>query len=128
MKVIKADIREPVKGVLKYDDIIAKADRFALAEREIFEVGLIDADYKFNKSRGNVEKMAAIFHIMIQKNYFKPLSFAGGQKKITDLQIRKFLNYRYAASIDKEFRNFKKKKAFDAYISNNAGLPLIIPS
>lgn len=128
LKVIKADIREPVKGVLKYEDIIAKPDRFALAESELFQVDLIDADYKFKRSRGNVEKMAAIFHIMIQKNYFKPLSFSSGQKKITDLQIRKFLNHRYAASIDKEFRNFKKKKAFDAYISNNAGLPLIIPS
>lgn len=128
LKVIKADIREPAKGVLKYEDIIANADRFALAESEMFEIGLIDADYKFIRIRGNVEKMAAIFHILIQKKYFKPLYFSGGQKKITDLLIRKFLNHRYVASIDKEFRNFKKKKVFDSYISNNSGLPLIIPS
>lgn len=128
LKVIKADIREPLKGVLRYDEIIAKPERFALAESELFQIELIDADYRFIKKHGNVEKMAAVYHIMIQKQYFKPVSFTGGQKKITDLQIRKFLNHRYVANIDKEFRNFKKKKDFDAYISNNSGLSLIIPS
>lgn len=128
LNVIKGDIRDSAKGILKYDEIISKKDRFALAEEELFNSDLLDAEYKFIKKRGNVERMAAIYHILIQKQHFNQFHFSGGKKKITDLQIRKFLNHRYIANIDKEFRNFKKKKSFDEYINNNAALPLIIPS
>lgn len=125
---IKADIRGEQKNILTYTEIIAKPDRFALVEEELFNTGLIDSQYGFIKKHGNVEKMAAVYHIIIQKKHFNPFSFRGGKKKITDLHIRKFLNSRYAANIDKEFRNFKKKESLQTYLDNNATLALLIPS
>jgi hypothetical protein len=126
-KVIKGDIREDQRGILNYADIIAKPDSFALAEEEFFSSELLDLQYKFIKKRGNVEKMAALYHILIQKQHFKTHSFKDGRKKITDLQIRKFLNHRYIATIDREFRNFKDKPTLDEYLSNHVALPLLIP-
>lgn len=127
-KAIKADIREAAKGVLQYNDIIAKPDKFALAEEELFNDGLLDHEYKFIKKHGHVEKMAALYHILIQKQHFKKFYFKDGKKEITDLQIRKFLNHRYIATIDREFRNFKDKPTLDTYLSNHVALPLLIPS
>lgn len=127
LKVIKAGIRDPVNGILKYEEIIAKQHQFALAEEELFEINLIDADYNFIKDGGNNLKMAAVYHLMIMRKYFNSFYFHGGKLIITDLHIRKFLNYRYNTNIHKEFRNFKKKEILDEYFErDNAGLPLII--
>ncbi len=128
INVIKGDIREIKKGVLKYSDIIDKPDRFALAEMELFKEGLIDDKYKFKKKYGNIEKMAALIHILIQKKHFKPFHFNGGKKKITDLEIRRFLNHRYIANFDKEVRNFRDQKLLNEYLSNHLALSLLIPS
>jgi hypothetical protein len=99
----------------------------SLAEQELFNSELLDHQYKFIKKRGNVEKMAALYRILIQKQHFKTYSFKDGRKKITDLQIRKFLNHRYIATIDREFRNFKDKPTLDEYLSNHVALALLIP-
>ena len=72
--------------------------------------------------------MAAIVHLLIQKKYFHKLHFAGGRRLITDLQIRKFLNHRYIAGIDKEFRVFKKIEKLDTYLDDNVRVRLLIPS
>ena len=125
---IKTDIRESDNKILSYADIIAKPDRFALAEVELFNEGLLDQQYRFIKKHGNVEKMAALYHIMIQKKHFNPAYFKDGRKAITDLHIRKFLNHRYIAGIDKEFRNFKNRKQLEDYLNNHVALPLLIPS
>lgn len=126
-KAIKADTREAAKGILRYTDIIAKPDKFAWAEEELFNASLLDHDYRFIKKHGHVEKMAAVYHILIQKQHFQPFSFKGGKNQITDLQIRKFLNHRYIATIDREFRNFKDKPTLDKYLSNHVALSLLIP-
>jgi hypothetical protein len=125
---IKADIREPKKGVLMYEEIIAKPDRFALVEQKMFDEEILNQQYDFRKKKGNNEKVAALFRIMMQKSYFNKYSFSGGRKEITDLQIRHFLNHRYRTNIDREVRNFRNSKAFDKYLDNNVLIRQFIPS
>ena len=125
---IKGDIREVKTAVLLYNDIVDKQDLFAKVEAELNKAELLDDQYCFIKKRGNVEKMAAIVHLLIQKKYFIQYSFTGGRKPITDLQIRKFLNHRYITDIDKEFRVFKKIEKLETYLGNHLAMRLIFPS
>ncbi|HEY9341926.1 MAG TPA: hypothetical protein VIQ23_10110 [Hanamia sp.] len=127
LKVIKGDIREPKNGIMKYEEIISKVDSFALAEEELYKLNLLDNEYRFIKRKGNGEKMAAVVHILIQKNHFNQFSYLGGKKRITDLKIRKFLNYRYQSNIDKEFRLFKENGNLDKYLDKHSILRNIIP-
>lgn len=127
LNVIKGDIREIAKGVLKYSDAVANPDKFASFESELFNQGLIDDKYKFKKLRGQVQELAAVYHVLMRKNYFHKFHFPG-KKKVTGLHIRKFLNHRYLANIDKEFRNFTDKTSLESYIESKPWLSLIIPS
>lgn len=124
---IKADIREVPKGVLKYTDLIANSDKFAAFETELFHQGLINQQYEFAKKHGQVSELAAAYHVLIKKKYFNQFFFPG-RKKVTDLHIRKFLNHRYKANIDKEFRNFKDSKALEEFLPTHPWLTLILPS
>jgi hypothetical protein len=128
LKVIKDDIREPVKGILKYSEIIAVPDKFANLEIQLFDEGLLNLKYDFIKNRGNVQKMSAVYQVLIKKNYFNKL-YHPGKKSITDLHIREFLNYRYTATINKQFRIFGNKEKgpalLDAYIEKNSWIELI---
>lgn len=124
---IKADIREVPKGVLKYTDLIANADKFAAFETELFHQGLINQQYEFAKKHGQVSELAAAYHVLIKKRYFNQFFFPG-RKKVTNLHIRKFLNHRYKANIDKEFRHFKDSKALEEYLPTHPWLTLILPS
>ena len=124
---IKADIREVPKGILKYTDLIANTDKFAAFETELFHQGLINQQYEFAKKHGQVSELAAAYHVLIKKKYFNQFFFPG-RKKVTDLHIRKFLNHRYKANIDKEFRNFKDSKALEEFLPTHPWLTLIIPS
>jgi hypothetical protein len=127
LQVIKGDIREPKNGIMKYEEIILKVDSFALAEEELSKLNLLDNEYRYIKRKGNGEKIAAVVHILIQKNHFNPFSYLGGKKRITDLKIRKFLNYRYQSNIDKEFRLFKENGNLDKYLDKHSILRNIIP-
>ncbi|MBK8711383.1 MAG: hypothetical protein IPL97_05870 [Niastella sp.] len=124
---IKADIRTVPKGILKYTDIISNPDKFAAFETELFYQGLINQQYEFAKKRGQVTEMAAAYHVISKKKYFNQFYFPG-RKKVTELHIRKFLNLRYKASIDKEFRNFNDKEVLEEYLPSKPWLTLIIPS
>jgi len=125
--VQKKDIREPAKGILTYEQMIANPDKFARVETELFEQALIDDQYKFKKEHNQVTEFAAAYQVLLKKNYFNKFYFPG-KKKITDLHIRKFLNHRYSANIDREFRNFKVQKHLDEYINTKPWLSLILPS
>lgn len=125
--VQKKDIREPAKGILTYEQMIANHDKFARVETELFDQGLINDQYKFKKDHNQVTEFAAVYQVLLKKNYFNKFYFPG-KKKITDLHIRKFLNHRYSANIDREFRNFKVQKHLDEYINTKPWLSLILPS
>ena len=125
--VQKKDIRESGKGILTYEQMIANPDKFARAEIEFFEQGLINDQYKFKEEHNQVKEFAAAYQVLQKKNYFKKYYFPG-KKEVTDLHIRKFLNHRYIANIDREFRNFKDHNLLEEYVSTKLWLTLILPS
>jgi len=125
--VQKKDIRDPAKGILTYEQIIANPDKFARAEIEFFEQGLINDQYKFKEEHNQVKEFAAAYQVLQKKNYFNKYYFPG-KKEVTDLHIRKFLNHRYLTKIDREFRNFRDPKLLEEYVSTKPWLSLILPS
>ena len=129
---IRGELREKNTKILTYQEIVANPDKFASIELQLFNEKLITGEYDFiNKGvPGNVQRMAAVYQVLIKKRYFNEFSFPG-RKQITDLQIRSFLNYRYNAKIDKEFRKFGNKEKgralLEAYIDKNLWLQLLPP-
>lgn len=103
---IQADIRKESKGILDYPDIIKNPMRFAQFEKLLFSNGYIDEDYNFTNKHGYKIELAMIYRHLIKLGYFHAMSFQP-TKRITDLQIRKFLDYRYATDVDKQFRNLR---------------------
>lgn len=109
-EVIKGDFRPGAKpkGVLSYEEIIANPHSFAIAEEELFNVELIDENYNFTGRHREKQKLAAVYHVFIRKGYFKKRNFAK-LKNIQAVDIRKFLDHRYNASVDAQFRAWKNK-------------------
>ncbi len=124
---IKADFKTVPNGILKYSDLIKNPDKFALFEIELFNQGLINQEYKFLKEHGQMLELAAAYRVLIKKKYFNDFYFPG-KKKVSELHIRKFLNLRYTATIDREFRNFATGKLLEQYLPSHPWLTLIIPS
>jgi hypothetical protein len=121
---IKADFREAKKGILSYKNVIKNPDKLAAFEMELFEQGLIDDLYNFKKKHGQMQELAAAYRILIRKGYLNEYSFPG-RKKISERQICNFLNYRYNANIDREFRNFKDDALFEDYLIKQTWLTVI---
>jgi len=124
-RVLKADFREPVKGIIDYKTMIKNDQRFALFEEQLCSHGYIDENYTFINKHGLREEMAMIYHILITRNYFNPRSF-NPNKPIQHLDIRKFMDHRYQASLDKQFRSYNKsgKKIAD-FISKHRWLDIL---
>jgi hypothetical protein len=125
--VLKGDFREPAKGILDYNTIIKDGQRFAQFEEQLFSQGFINENYCFTNKFGLKEEMAKIYHILIVKNYFNKRRFQP-PKPILHLDIRKFLDHRYQASLDKQFRFYNKAvdKITD-YISKHRWLDILPP-
>lgn len=102
---IRNDIRTDKKGIFSYEQLIKNPSRFADFESKLFENGLIDEDYSFKDEYGQKKTLAAIYHQLIRKSYFNKRIFPENIEN-TDLIIRKFLDYRYSANVDKQFRNW----------------------
>lgn len=104
-KVVIGDLTPAPKGVLSYEDIIKDSTRFAEFEGKLFDKDLIAENYKFKNKHGDKQLLAAIYHQLIRKSYFYERQFLP-KRKITDLDIRKFLDNRYSCDLDKQFRNW----------------------
>ena len=116
----KRDIREPGKGVITYKEIVNKTDKLARVESILFEFKLIDKEYSFIPTQGNISKMAAVYRVLANNEFFLKTTFVNNKRtSVTDLHVRKFLNHRYVVNIDKEFRNFAKEEVLKAFLSNN---------
>ena len=126
--VIKGEFKEGKKSILSYQNIIVNPNYFSIFEEALFIHELINKDYEFINSHGNKKLMASIYCSIINKNYFKKRAFEK-LRNITHLDIKKFLNHRYATDIDREFRNMINNKAqIIEFTSNNfwlAQLPSI---
>ena len=117
---VKRDIREPGKGVIHYKDIVNKTDKLARVESILFELKLIDRECSFIPTQGNILKMAAVYRVLLNNEFFLKITFVNNKRtSVTDLHVRKFLNHRYAVNIDKEFRNFGKEEILKTFLSNN---------
>jgi hypothetical protein len=103
IRILKSDFRDPSKGVLDYNTIIKNSSRFASFEEQLFLHGYIDKDYNFYNKHGQIQELAAIYHVMINKGYFSPKDF-NKNKMLKPLDYRKFLDHRYNAKTDKQFR------------------------
>lgn len=103
LKILKNDFRGEKKGVLDYKTIVKNDTRFTSFEEQLFVQGYIDADYNFTNKHGQIQELAAIFHILINKGYFSPKDFAKN-KVLKAIDYRKFLDFRYNANTDKQFR------------------------
>ena len=125
-KALKADFREPVKGIIDYKTMIKNDQRFAQFEEQLCSHGYIDESYSFVNKHGLREEMAMIYHILISRNYFNPRRF-NPTKPIQHLDIRKFLDHRYNASLDKQFRSYNKasEKIVD-FVSKHRWLDILL--
>jgi len=116
---IKNDFKPVPKHVLTYDIIVAQPDYFSIFEEALHTHGLINPDYVFIEDRGNKKTMGIIYAIIINKNYFHKRNFKES-KAIKPIDIKRFLNNRYATNIDKEFRNAQiDHDAIRAYLDEN---------
>ena len=106
-KALTNDFRDTSKGILSYEAIIKTPTRFASFEESLFQNGYIDENYKFVDKHGMKNEMAAIYHQLINKGYFHQHTFQP-TKQIKDVDIRKFLDHRYQANLDKQFRTYRQ--------------------
>lgn len=102
----KGDFKPEKKGILSFKTMIKNPDRFLRFEEELFDHGLINEDYNFSDRHTQKQELAAIYQTLIKKGYFQKRDF----QKLKDIkhnEIRKFLDYRYNADLDKQFRSWE---------------------
>lgn len=118
-RALKNDFRDTAKGVLDYKTIIKNDTRFASFEEQLFVQGYIDADYNFTNRHGQIQELAAIFRVLINKGYFSPKDFAKN-KALKHVDYRKFLDHRYKAKTDKQFRTLgNEPEKVAEFLENN---------
>lgn len=100
------DVRPEIKGIHSYDKIIKNPKRFAEFELSLYQQGFIDEEYNFTHTHGLKNELAAIYHELIEKDYFLPRDFEK-LKELKPRDIRKFLDYRYNVNLDKQFRSYR---------------------
>jgi len=105
---LRKDFRQPKKGVLDYDTIIAKPNDFAILEKLLFKYQYIDADREYIGKHGSKNKFAKIILYCIDKGYFRDYDSVT-QTKLTTKHFAKFIEYRYNSAITKQVNTFKNK-------------------
>ena len=106
---LRNDIRDEKKNIYSYEQLIKNPSRFSMIEEKMHEKGLIYANYKFTDKHGMKMYLAAFYHQLIRKGYFNKRIFPGNIET-KPLFIRKFLDYRYNADVDKQFRNWQNNQ------------------
>lgn len=82
---------------------IRNVDAFTQFEKELFESKIINEQYEFQKKRGNKEILAALYKILIQKNYFLKKNFKR-KSSFEEFHYRQYLDYRYQVDTSQQFR------------------------
>jgi hypothetical protein len=107
-KPIMDDIRDGAKDVSSYHFIIKNAQRFAMFEEKLFSNDYLNLDYSFTDKHGYKNELAIIYHLIIEKGYFKKFNDEIS-KPFKERDFVKFLDHRYKTNIDKQFRTYKDK-------------------
>jgi len=125
---LRQDIRSEKKGVFSYNQLIKNQSRFAQIEEDLFERELIDKNYQFIDKYGQKRYLSAIYHQLIRKGYFNKRVFPDNIE-VKPSQIRKFLDHRYNADVDKQFRIWDgTQKELIEFIEKDYWLDRILPS
>ena len=125
---IADDFRAEAKGILPFASIIKNPARFESFESKLYDNGYIDENYNFINKHGFKNELAKIYLHLIGIGYFHK-QLRPGNKKIKEVTIRKFLDHRYAADIDKQFRNFRKNPdAVVGFVDSQYWLSSLPPS
>lgn len=103
------DIWEESKNILPYSQLIKNPSRFAQIEEELYEKGLIGNNYRFSDKHGMKKYLAAFYHQLIRKGYFRNRIFPGNIE-VKNRDITKFLDHRYKTDVDKQFRLWDNKQ------------------
>jgi len=98
----KCDFNDGFKGKLSYDEVVNK-ELFALFESHLYNNGFIDIDYHFTNKHSLKKELAAIYHILIQKKYFRERNFKH-QSKFRNADYRQYLDNRYFVDTSQQFR------------------------
>lgn len=100
------------RGMTKVDySFVRSPDRFAEIETRLYEYEIINAEYHIipNKKQSNHTLLAAVYREMIDKNYFRR-NILKSKEKVKDIDIRKFLDVRYATDTSQQFRKLKPEQ------------------
>ncbi len=110
------DLKPILKSKADYE-IVFKPELFGSIESKLYEYGIIDIEYYFlkNKKQSNHSLLAAVYHVLIDNNYFRR-NIIGTNDKYTDLDIRKYLDERYSVDTSQQFRRLTKKQIEEAKI------------
>ena len=121
------DIRGVKSGVPLYHYIIKNPQRFASFEEKLFSNDYINMNYSMKDTHGLKNEMAIIYHLLIDKGYFKKFNDLE-KKPFQTRDIVKFLDYRYNANLDKQFRTYEKKTQERAIFVENHYWLYTLPS
>lgn len=100
---------EKGKNILDYTTVVKNPDRFSSFEEKLFTNELIEKNYDFRNKHGQIQELAAIYHALIQKNYFNKRKYPGN-KPIKEVDIRRFLDHRYKSSTQKQFNTWSNDR------------------
>lgn len=98
----QSDFKGKSKSPVQFSDI-RNVELFSKFEMELFQSQIIDDNYNFQKKRGNKEMLAALYHILIQKNYFRKVNYKNG-RDFDDWHYRQYLDHRYTVDTSQQFR------------------------
>lgn len=112
--VIKGDLhpqifRRPKGNLPDYVCLVKYPDELAEQEQILFDCGIINADYCFIKKKGNQYLLAAYYHQLIAQGHFN-VRYIKKRRNFKICEIVKFLDHRYCANADKQFRNLNKDR------------------
>lgn len=105
---VLGDFRDPVKGVIDYLFMVRNPKRFGWIEGLFFREGIIDMNNNFIEHHGHKKLLAAIAHLLIDKNYFNHID-EGRERRIKPYHVRRFLEHRYQVKLKKQFETAAKE-------------------
>lgn len=104
----QSDFRGTNRSTVRYSDI-RNQEMFSKFEIELFISGIIDEDYNYTKIHGNQNLLAALYKILIDKNYFRKTNSRTG-KSFEPHHIRQYLDHRYSVDTTQQFKKCTTEK------------------
>jgi len=98
----KSDFRSGYKGKLSYTDIV-NPELFTKLEENLYYNDFIELDYNFTNKHNKKKEIAAIFKILIQKNYFREKNYKH-HNNFRESEYRQYLDNRYNVDTSQQFR------------------------